>query len=557
MTKINPNVFSGQRPPRINQNRVKKQPRTETGDASHVVPNVTVDSFLEQEPTGKSKELWLGKGEQSGLRQQLANDSGRAPKQELGEREGKVGRNLVYQQRLRTFAGENRLPIPTVTQPCAPDIEPTRCVGDAEVARRLTQARLGPGEQPRPIAQATYMSGDRNAICAAMVFDERLKVDILHKKGDAGDAAAAQNLKGFYVDALKAHGLSEEAASARIKLVPEDDPRTAYQQRTEFPGSSRGNLTPGVCTSVVANAFQNDTVGSKEALKKVWLGSIPEQDRKTLDAWVQKSFGHVQDGSVLVWVRQAGTEANRRPELNMSEFALAQVTHTVKELGKPFHLVGDPIGKETADKHPLMNFWEKMPPGLNDRTHQLYVMNKLSERGCILVGMRSGILEPHAMLGMPTVSIEGASGASRNERLRQYAGRLPYWRPLETVSDIGEGATQLQATREDRRLLKDHIRGEIQSHLGDLGPQGQEILTALDNKQDPIPILGKMKGDLSRLIKDKGSDPTTQRKLELVNSLDEKLKLSRELKSEIEQHQFQMEELDYLKKSLQQFYGMS
>lgn len=175
----------------------------------------------------------------------------------------------------------------------------------------------------------------------------------------------------------------------------------------------------------------------------------------------------IPDKSVLIWVRQAGAQGHGRPELDMNLFALQQIMFITKNLGRSGFLIGDEIGPFNANQHPLLKFWTKMPqmPEIlghektDSRVLQMYVLTKFRDKGCVTVGMRSGILEPNAMLGMPTISIEGISAGKVNTRLRRYVGRLPGWKALETVGDIGEDAPAmpLRATRKDLVRLNRHL----------------------------------------------------------------------------------------------------
>lgn len=527
-------------------------------------PNVTADALFEKEPAGKVKGSWVGPPDQFGrptdgqVKQALRQSNTPRPeaKQDLIARQQKVAGNYSYQKDLRTHlgglkAGKKDVPTPVAPQPMAATDNPatTRVIKDEDVASTLRKAGLmepAPGEAsvtPQPIAQATYMSGDRNALCAALLFNPKATVEVLYNQGDVKDSRQAEQLKAFYVDALKSNGVDEATASSRVKLTGVENSRTAYQTRTET--GSAVNLTPGIATSVVAHAFGKDAAKAKQTLEKAWIDSIPKEDRNKLDAWANEHLKGIEDHSVLVWVRQGGTDLSRRPELNMSEFALAQITQKAADVGKKAYLVGDPIGRETADKHPLMEFWNKMPEGLQDRTHQLYVMSKLRDKGCLMVGMRSGALEPHAMLGMPTLSIEGVSGGKRNDRLRQYAGRLEHWRPMETLSDLGEGAGPMRATRDDRRQLKSYINSSIDRNRAAMSDTVADGLKkALVDHEDP----GKAASQAAR----DGSLPGATQ--QLVQDTADAIRVSNAMKSEIEQRQFQKEELDHLEGSLKQFF---
>ncbi|EPX59192.1 hypothetical protein D187_003096 [Cystobacter fuscus DSM 2262] len=389
-------------------------------------------------------------------------------KQDLVARQKKVARNYSYQTDLRNHLNTQNAattkgpkpPVPVVAQPLAATVDPSsseaRIIPDAKIKEKLEQAGLigSPSNKPQSIAQGAYMSGDRNAICASLLLNDRATVDVLYTKGDAKESRDANELKKFYVDSLKANGVDEATASGRVKLEAVDN--------------------------------------SHETFKKM-------------------------------------TEAGEKGPNN--EFALAQITKTAEDLGKKTYLVGDPIGQETADKNQLMSFWDKMPEGLQGRTHQLYAMTKLRDKGCIMVGMRSGALEPQ--------------------------------RPLETLSDLGEGAGPMRATRDDRRQLKAHINSSIdqKNSSGEIPDKIElQLKTALANHDEPSDALKEVNRADNTGEKVNGKKVVNniynQETRTLVGNTAEAIKVSNAMKSEIEQRQFQKEELDHLQGSLRQFFGM-
>ena len=119
---------------------------------------------------------------------------------------------------------------------------------------------------------------------------------------------------------------------------------------------------------------------------------------------------------------------------------------------------------------------------------------------------------------------------------------------METIADIGEGAGPMRATRDDRRQLKSYIGNSIASNKKDLTESVADDLTsALKNQTAP----GKIAADAQR------NDKLSPAAKELAKNTAEHIKVSNAMKHEIEQHQFQKEELDHLQGSMRQFFKMS
>ncbi len=260
----------------------------------------------------------------------------------------------------------------------------------------------------------------------------------------------------------------------RVSVEGVADVQDVY--KTQISNLETTGLSPGVATTVAAHAFGKDHEGAQEKLEKAWLGGIHPAEKETLNEWIEKKL-KIAPNSVLIWIRRAGAQGHGRPELDMNLFALEQIKYIAKTLGRRSYLIGDEIGPFKAKDHPLLKFWNdipKMPTILNHtpsdgRLLQMYIISKLKDKGCVIVGMRSGILEPNAMLGMPTISIEGLSAGRVNTRLRRYVGRLPGWKALETVGDIGEDAPAMSfhSTREDIVRLNKHISTETENYNDD------------------------------------------------------------------------------------------
>jgi hypothetical protein len=212
-------------------------------------------------------------------------------------------------------------------------------------------------------------------------------------------------------------------------------------------------LHVGYANTIVADAYRRDPAATRRRIRNYWLGKIEPRVDQMLAEYVAQAAGKndfviPQQGTplVLLWIRYSGKKLGRNPahpELDSSVTALWELANRLKVLKIPYAFVGDQLFSRNRgpEKHAdfaqspfsegldLTEFW-KSPPFRHDddgqsRINQLHLIDFLARKFRVVsVGMRSGVLEGPAYLGVPTVYIEDAANPQR-ERWEKMLGRVP------------------------------------------------------------------------------------------------------------------------------------
>lgn len=183
----------------------------------------------------------------------------------------------------------------------------------------------------------------------------------------------------------------------------------------------------GESTAIIARAFTVDPVKARAQLRASALGGATVSPAITAYA-EQALSSHSGKKKVLVWVR---ARSDYQPERNTSDVELRAMIEKVKEQGFVPVLVGSdpPPGTSLEGAVPMTRHWQA--PAIKNAPDpyraQLLLFEHLREAHNVVgqVGVRSGGLDPPALLGMPTVYIETApAGDPSSARMKQWVGPL-------------------------------------------------------------------------------------------------------------------------------------
>jgi hypothetical protein len=186
-------------------------------------------------------------------------------------------------------------------------------------------------------------------------------------------------------------------------------------------------------TGLLAKQWKDDPDGTSAAIATAWkVGKLPTEQKFALYGYMgrkfQKNNFDIKPNIVVLWSRQSGKRGGAHPELDSSYEGIRQLTRAFLKCGKPVTVLL--AGDERSDK--LNNFANL--PGMDNvisvsdmwedpvwREHfgdakflaQFAFYKYLAEEyNVIHIGMRSGMLESMALLGMKTFYLEGASSGS-------------------------------------------------------------------------------------------------------------------------------------------------
>ncbi len=313
------------------------------------------------------------------------------------------------------------------------------------------------------IIQGDYMSGDRNTIASALRVHERLGVVILAPEGNLKTALELQSL---YKSAAGANRVaihqvrlmrrnSEDAVKADYKAIDRyvhgKGPCPRWIDKTVATNVRLQSATYG--TRVVAGKFEHNAVAARDQLRVFWrldqvvakTGGRTQDLQPAVNAWLVNKGFREDRSYVFLFTKQAGWSMKadtRRPDdrLRVAEDRYAEKAHHFtsiltwrvlqERISRETSVIpvatGDDIGLVTTPT--MVTFWEKddwkkllANVAIDQRSAQLGMWCYLAERfkGVSIIGMRSGMIEVPALLGIRTLYLE--------EKHNQQATRMARW----------------------------------------------------------------------------------------------------------------------------------
>ena len=301
------------------------------------------------------------------------------------------------------------------------------------------------------LVQASYMSGDRNTIASALRVNPDLGILILTPPGSA---ESGDELKNFYT-AVSSSNRVEVLAVPATQPVPDESLRAAYKAATNLKRKRPDWLSQAVAGNV---KLQTATYGTKVisnlfSKKKGGLGA--EKARALLqDFWrLEKAHPDLPDleNRVGEWLTAQRFDPRKRYVFLFTKEGdrYAEKAHHFTSIGTwrllvdklrgyaresrddvPVDVIpvaaGDPIGLETEcdlTRFWLRDSWKSLFEGLSidGRRAQLGLWCYLAMQygGVSIIGMRSGMIEVPALVGIRTLYLE--------EEFNQQAARMARW----------------------------------------------------------------------------------------------------------------------------------
>ncbi|RKH10944.1 hypothetical protein D7V97_12475 [Corallococcus sp. CA053C] len=301
------------------------------------------------------------------------------------------------------------------------------------------------------ILQAWYASGDRYAVAAALILDSKKKVCLICDGEDPEAETEVRNISAFY----RASGISRDRiVFADVRHPSNDWAGGDVEALYRAAKDSQQGLHVGYSNSIVSNAFKVNATLATQMLQTHWIGtpqkSLDEAFSKLVEqlaSQLNESHRPLAGGKLaLLWVRFSGKKDKSHPahpELDTSISGLSQIARMLKERGIPYAFIGDKFYSRSsgARKHEsfmwppfstglnLIEFWKHKALASDDdgqgRIAQLRFIDFLARTyRTVSIGMRSGVLEGPAYLGVPTIFIED-EGNPQAERWEKMLGVVP------------------------------------------------------------------------------------------------------------------------------------
>ncbi len=176
---------------------------------------------------------------------------------------------------------------------------------------------------------------------------------------------------------------------------------------------------------MVAKSFAILTASkARERLEGAWL-SVDEHMKSAVGRFATGKFEEFREvKKVLLWNR-AGNEYEKTR--NTSEVLLDQLRNVVCDVGDMSITIGHEVAAQTRSATNITKLWADPPFNTTDshRAHLWFVKHLRDHYGLIAqMGNRSGGMDGHARLELPTYYFDGASEKNQ-ERMTKWVGPIP------------------------------------------------------------------------------------------------------------------------------------
>ncbi len=346
---------------------------------------------------------------------------------------------------------------------------------------------------PVKILQCGYMSGDTYAAAALLAADTTARIILVKDTRATGQYAdksgLIQKIYGESGVMGRVHVFDITSGDLRVndfwqlykdayathRAAPQRGPTNAsklYYDR--MPVGWPRSIT--AVTGLLASKWETDPDGTSAAIAIAWkIGKLPTEQKFALYGYMgrkfQKNNFDIKPNIVVLWSRQSGKRGGAHPELDSSYAGIRQLARAFMAYGKPVTvlLAGDERNDKLNDFANLpgmddvisvSDMWEdpvwKEQFGSAKFLAQFAFYKYLAEEyNVIHIGMRSGMLESMALLGMKTFYLEGAGSGSSGRMVGFSKAGITYSRIV-----IGEAPGITGRISEQRKLYTSEVLNE-------------------------------------------------------------------------------------------------
>lgn len=346
------------------------------------------------------------------------------------------------------------------------------------------------------LVQADYMSGDRNAIASALKVNSKLGVIIL---GPASKLADARNLESFYQGVagdkrVTVHAINKgkyaseaEAVKASYRWVDQYAHRKSSRPpwiRSSVEDSVRlKSATWG--TQVIADTFGANASAAQKLIRDLWRLDHVKQEKKF--GWAPEQFSDLT-AQVKQWLQGKGfdfckryvilfAKQGKRHAEKAHHFTSILTWRILQErIERETRVIpvatGDNIGLRTIPY--MVEFWNDegwkkifQKHHIEPRAAQLGMWCFLAENitgGISIVGMRSGMIEVPALLGIRTLYLEEKLN-EQSKRMLKWVGKVPTYERQEIVKPAGI-SQQIYWANQSAKSKSPDVRNHAVTHGG-------------------------------------------------------------------------------------------
>jgi len=363
-------------------------------------------------------------------------------------------------------------------------------------------AALQPG-QPIHTFLPGYATGDRYSLILAMLINPDLHVSIAYTAGNQAERRSAEEAAQVIQSALSATG--QPGADTRVALfeyhgadlkkaresLDAADTRACFRQREGAPSPLAGRPADAsthvfhisATTELIARAFRDSSMPAAElhaAICAQLAALVPAATRSNIDTLVERVIAEqgIEPGAAALWIADREFANAREAEAISRPRMFEQIADGLKDAGIPIYCLADTYINRArdeqgmdrlTDRHPFRpelhphvgRFWAAEVDGghpLAARENQWYFMHRLLDRvGGPLIGIRSGALEPFALMGHQVIYLEHKDMFTP-ERHACWQGIIPYHRMITSgTTGYLEKHTETFRANETRTLISDNV----------------------------------------------------------------------------------------------------
>ena len=344
-----------------------------------------------------------------------------------------------------------------------------------------------------------YATGDRYTLISAALIEPRLKISIGYSENNQSEKVSAEEAVAVIKEALLANG--EPYPDERISLLSYNGPSLKNARESLDEAATRehflyqsGYSSPladskyvdahmfhiSVTTEILNRYFSGENEFDKQSkhldIRQKLHALVSPEDKAIINRLaddVVESQG-IKKGSIALWVADREYANEREAEAISRPAMFELIADAFEQSGRDVYFIADTYfnnekkndGAEVVvNRQPYRptsrphvgRFWAAEIDGerlLAPRQNQWYFMDRLLQTiGGGLVGIRSGALEPFALMGHNIVYLEH-KGMFTPERHASWQGNIPYNRLIIT-NTVGylEGNTELKL----RNLIQQNL----------------------------------------------------------------------------------------------------
>jgi hypothetical protein len=319
----------------------------------------------------------------------------------------------------------------------------------------------------RKVVQCGYMSGDTYSAAALLAAEPKTRIILITDTRGSGQYKDKSDLiLRIYTEAgvrsqVTVIDISKEPFTinqvwSRIKNATKDTPLpnartsdlaaflrelcTAYEPRYQWPRSITA------VTGWLANDWKDNPQRTQQAVARAWkVGKLPTDQKFALYEYMAQVFAKtkfdLRNNIVVLWSRQSGKSGGAHLELDSSFQGIRQLAEAFCATNRAtVVLAGDERGTKMHDlaarsvhivnatemwKAPV---WERMFGDAKFLAQFAFFKYLADDYNVVHVGMRSGLLEAMALLGMQTFYLEGVGSQSGNRMLAFSSNGITYTR---------------------------------------------------------------------------------------------------------------------------------